>query len=147
MSEKRFLPIILLLVSIFWLFTVFYGINTTFNFGYDEGVYLQTAYQHAKGQKLYQELFLSQPPLLVELLSLVIKITGNGIVIPRLVPIFFSAAVLSTMCLIANELFGRKTGAIASILLCINFYFIKWTKVLNANIPSLTFALLAIFAA
>jgi len=130
-----------------WTFLFFYGIKTIFTFGYDEGVYLQTAFQHAAGQKLYAELFLSQPPFFVELLSLLIKMFGNNQVVARLIILPFGILIFIFTFLIAKELFDKKTALISVALLAGTFFFSKWSKELNADIPSLSFSISAIFYA
>jgi len=136
-----------ILALFLWVFLFFYGIKTCFSFGYDEGVYLQTAFQHSKGQKLYSELFLSQPPLLIELLSLLIRVFGNNQVIARSIIFLFGLLTFIFTFLISKELFNRKTAFISVALLATSFFFTKWAKELNADIPSLTLSLGAVLYA
>jgi len=144
-SSRRFYFFFAFISLIFWFFATLYGIRKSFAFGYDEGVYLQTALQHASGQSLYKTLFLSQPPLLIEILSLVIRVFGPNVALTRSVNIFFGTITLVSIFLISRELFDLKTALLTLIFLGVNFHFIKWTKELSADIPSLAFALFAIY--
>ncbi|WP_445870124.1 ArnT family glycosyltransferase [Candidatus Jordarchaeum sp.] len=145
-SSRKFYFFFAIISLAFWAFATFYGIRKSFAFGYDEGVYLQTASQHANGQNLYKPLFLSQPPLLVEILSIVIRMFGPNVTVTRSVNIFFGIIILVSVFFISKELFNLNTALLALIFLGVNFHFIKWTKELSTNIPSLAFALLTIYA-
>jgi uncharacterized membrane protein len=94
---------------------------------------------------LYKTLFLSQPPLLVEILSLLIRIFGPDIAPMRSLNIFFGILTLFSVFFISRELFDLHTAILTLIFLGINFHFIKWTKELSADVPSLAFALFAIY--
>ena len=59
----------------------------------------------------------------------------------------FGLFTIGSTFLIAKELFSKNSAFLSVIIVGINFYFIKWTKELNADIPSLAFALLSIYAA
>jgi hypothetical protein len=130
-----------------YIFFSLYGFNRTFSLGYDAGVYTQTAFQHAHGQRLYSELFVSQPPLLIETLSVVIRIFGINVAATRVVPVVFGLIALFGSFLISRELFGRSAAYLTVIFLGITFYFIRWTFEIGSDLPSLSFSLLALYFA
>jgi hypothetical protein len=130
-----------------YIFFSLYGFNRAFSIGYDPGVYTQTAFQHAHGQRLYKELFVSQPPLLIETLSVVIKVFGVNVAATRVIPVIFGLISLFAAFLISKELFGRRAAYLTVIFLGITCYFIRWTFTIGSDLPSLSFSLLALYSA
>ena len=128
-----------------YIFFSLYGINKAFFLGYDAGVYTQTAFQHVYGQRLYSELFVSQPPLLIEALSVIIQIFGNNVAATRVLPVFFGLIAITASFLISDELFGKRAAYLTGIFLGITFYFIRWTFEIGADLPSLAFSLLTLY--
>ena len=137
---------ILIVFFILWCFFEFYLAAKAFSLDYDEGVYLQTALQHARGQSLYRELFLSQPPLLVESLTVLIKLFSNNVFIARTFIITFGFLAIITTFLIARELFNKDVAFLACILSGINFYLFYTSSVVQSDMPSLALALFVIYS-
>ncbi len=144
---NKHIIIILIATCVYLLFFEIIGIKSTFSFDYDEGVYYQTALQHAHGQRLYSALFLSQPPLLIELLSLLINLFGNSVVLMRSVSITFGLLIVLGTFFVANELFDRSSALLSLIILGLNYYFMRWMREHPTIIPSVALALCTIYAA
>ena len=135
-KSNRILYLILILFIFFiiiWLFFEYYVSENSFSFDYDEGVYLQTAFQHARGQALYKDLFLSQPPLLVEALSLLIKIFGNNVTIARSFIIITGFFTLVCTYLIAKELFNYRIAIFAFIIAGVNCFLFQESRLVHSN--------------
>jgi predicted membrane-bound mannosyltransferase len=139
--------VILIIFFILWFFFEILSAGKVFILDYDEGVYLQTALQHAGGQTLYSELFLSQPPLVAEALSLVVRIFGNSVLASRALIILFGFSTVLATYFIAKNLFSENCALIALVLSGINFYLFYESRVAHANMPSLALALFSILGA
>jgi 4-amino-4-deoxy-L-arabinose transferase-like glycosyltransferase len=97
-----------------WFGFALLGAARAFSLEWDEGVFLQISLQHSRGQALYTDLFLTQPPLMVEMLSLVIRVFGNSVFACRFVMILFGLAANLITYLIARDLFGRPSSHASS---------------------------------
>ena len=146
-SVGRICILVLVVLGTAWFALQAWGAVQAYSLDFDEGVYLQTALQHARGQQLYSELFLSQPPLLFELWSLLIRLFGNQVFPARFTSILFGFAVILITLHLARSLFDRKTALLACLLTAINWYLFHEAKVVHTNMPSLALALLALYAA
>ena len=111
----------------------------------DEGVFLQTALQHARGDSLYDELFLSQPPLLIQSLSLIINLFGASALAARLLIIAFSLLMILGINLLTADLFGRVAGLVSTLLSLVCFPLFKYANLVLPNVPSVACGLFAIY--
>ncbi len=139
--------IILIVFFTIWFAFESYGAFRAFSLEWDEGVFLQISLQHARGQALYTDLFLTQPPLLVEMLSLLVKVFGNSVFAARSSIIIFGFFTNVATYLIARELFNERVALVACLLAGINFYLFQQSKVVQTDMPSLTLSLFAIYGA
>lgn len=115
-----------------------------FSYGYDEGVYAQSAWLLQSGHGLFSEIFSSQPPLFVSSLAAVFALTGPSMPIARLLVVLFSLLSLGGVGVVAWRGAGRAAGALAIALLAINPNFILYSRVSEADIPSVSLAATAI---
>jgi 4-amino-4-deoxy-L-arabinose transferase-like glycosyltransferase len=131
-------------------FIIWFGLQIflaarVFSLDYDEGVYLLTALMHKNGLSLYKDLFVTQPPLTIELLTVLVKLFGNSVLIPRLSIIVSGFLTIMASFLIARDLFDRNT-AILTILLCgINYSLFNASSVVQTDMQSLTLSLFSMY--
>ena len=85
------------------------------------------------------------PPLLIEALSLLMKIFGNNITIARSFIIITGFFTLVFTYLIVKELFNYRTAFFSFIIAGINVYLFPESKLVHSNMPSLVFVLFTIY--
>ncbi|HET7265486.1 MAG TPA: glycosyltransferase family 39 protein [bacterium] len=78
-------------------------------YDYDEGVYAETAAVSA-GYRLYQTVFLSQPPLLIEVLRRAFDLFGRSLETARGVVVAFSALWLAALAAAAARAGGHRAA-------------------------------------
>lgn len=113
---------------------------------YDEGNYLSSARVAMHGHALFTSVFSSQPPAFLEILTLAFWLFGDTIIVGRGVVIFFALVSLGATAWIAWRIAGPIAGPIAMLSLGLSFIFFRQARVVQAGIPAIAFALLAVGA-
>ncbi len=80
---------------------------------YDEGVYAATAAAAADGARLYQDAFLSQPPLLVATLAHAYRALGPSLAVARGIVVLFSTLWLAAVFAILARTGRARAGTLA----------------------------------
>lgn len=111
---------------------------------YDEGVYWQSLRALAQGQPLFTSVFSSQPPLFLLALYPFYLLFGQTIVAARLAVAFYSFAGLGAIYVAGRAIGGRWVGIIALGLLATDPLYLAESYTLQAEAPSLAFALAAV---
>src|SRR5262245_34545729 len=106
-----------------------------FAYGYDEGVYLQTAWAVQRGHALYAETFSAQPPLLPTLLAGLFHLTGPSVEAARMLVAGLSAAALVGVALLAGRGGGWAAGVGAIALLALSPGFLLGARSVSPEIP------------
>jgi 4-amino-4-deoxy-L-arabinose transferase-like glycosyltransferase len=115
-----------------------------FAYGYDEGVYLQTAWAVQRGHALYAETFSAQPPLLPTLLAGLFQLTGPSVEAARALVAGLSAAALVGVALLAGRGGGWVAGVGAMALLALSPGFLLGARTVSPEVPALALATLAV---
>ena len=108
-------------------------------------MYLQTAIQHARGDSLYDELFLSQPPLLIQALAPLLALFGASALAARAFVIASTLLLILGIRLTTTGLFGRAAGRVSVLLSLVCFPLFKYANLALPNIPSVACGLFAIY--
>jgi len=110
----------------------------------DEGVYWQSLRAMAAGQPLFTAVFSSQPPFFLLSLYPFYLLLGQTLVAARLTVALYSLVGLGAIYYAGRALGGRWAGPVACALLAIDPLYLTESHTLQAEAPSLAFALLAV---
>jgi hypothetical protein len=115
---------------------------------YDEGVYWQSLRAMSLGHPLFTSIFSSQPPFFLLSLSPIYSFfalfLGQTLVAARLGIVLYSLIGLAAMYLAARSLGGRAVGLLALALLVADPFYLKESYTLQAEVPALAWALVAL---
>lgn len=122
---------------------------STFERDYDEGVYLAEAHLVYAGQELYSEVKSASPPLFIWGLAATFTLAGGPSVIAARVAILLLAAVglcATAACgwLLAPDGRRKIAALVAALLLLLFPRWLLYGQMAMADIPSLTFTLVAV---
>lgn len=119
------------------------GSSIPLRYDYDEGVYAQTALQ-APRARLYRELFLSQPPLVILALELAYRVAGPTLAAARGTIVVFSSAWL--VALVASLAAGGRprSGLVAAGALATSAPFLVGAHTVQMEVPSEAFGAAAV---
>jgi 4-amino-4-deoxy-L-arabinose transferase-like glycosyltransferase len=115
-----------------------------FSTEYDEGVYWQSLRAMAEGHPLYSSVFGSQPPGFLLGVSPGYLLLGQSIVAGRITIALYALVGIVAVYAIGRALDGRWIGVLAAGLLALNPRYLQEATTLQAEIPSLTLALVGI---
>jgi len=115
-----------------------------FSTEYDEGVYWQSLRALADGHALFSSVFSSQPPFFLLSLFPLYLLFGQTLAAARLAIVIFSLAGIVAIYFAGAAISGRWAGLAASLLLALDPLYITGSITLQAEIPSLTWALAAV---
>ncbi|HEY2774136.1 MAG TPA: glycosyltransferase family 39 protein [Candidatus Binatia bacterium] len=111
---------------------------------YDEGVYLLSARALLTGHALFTQVFSSQPPAFLETLAQAMRMAGDSLWNARVLSITFAVAALAAIADIGRRIGGAAAGPVAACALALSFTFVDLGHIVQAETPSLAFALLSI---
>ena len=123
-----------------------------FGLNNDEGAYLMWARLVSEGYALYNQTYTNAPPLFIEMLALVFKLFGFGVVSPsvsgivlgRLVVLAHFAALAVMLSYISHRIVGW-TGAYASLLIAAVLPpMFSFSRQVMLELPAMTFAVAAV---
>ncbi len=117
-----------------------------FAWDWDEAVYAMTARLVAQGNALYRDVFSNVVPLFINSLNLAFALAGDTIQVGRAVIVLYSAVGLLAVGLIARELSGWLAALGAVIFLALAPHFYMLSRVIVADIPSMSLGVLALVA-
>ncbi|HZC77723.1 MAG TPA: glycosyltransferase family 39 protein, partial [Ktedonobacterales bacterium] len=115
-----------------------------FSTEYDEGVYWQSLRALADGHALFSSIFSSQPPFFLLSLYPLYVLFGQTLAAARLAIVIFSLAGIVAIYFAGAAIGGRWAGLAASLLLALDPLYTTGSITLQAEVPSLTWALAAV---
>jgi 4-amino-4-deoxy-L-arabinose transferase-like glycosyltransferase len=115
-----------------------------FSTEYDEGVYWQSLRAMARGHALYSSIFSSQPPFFLLGVYPGYLLLGQSLLAARAVIAVYALTGIVAIYVIGWALGGRWVGVAAAGLLAVNPRYLQEATTLQAEIPSLTLALVGI---
>lgn len=116
-----------------------------FSYDYDEGVYSMSARMILGGNLPFTQVFSSQPPHFILFLAAFLKMFGMSIAYARLFIVFTSIIGIIGAYLIARDIGGYKAGFASSLMLSISPYFLRQSRSVQSEIPSIGFCLIGIW--
>jgi len=113
----------------------------------DEGVYWQTLRAMSRGDALYRDVFLSQPPFFMTGLHFFYALGGETLWAARLGVAIFSLAGIIGAFLLGRSLAGWRGATLAVALAALDPIYLAASQSLQAEAPQLGLSLLAVGAA
>jgi hypothetical protein len=110
---------------------------------YDEGVYLLSARALASGERLFTEVFSSQPPAFLESLALVIRITGDRLESAQAFSLCWALVAVAAVADLARRIAGPLAAPLAATALVAGATFTDLAHMVQAETPALALALVA----
>ncbi|MEM2739647.1 MAG: glycosyltransferase family 39 protein [Candidatus Bathyarchaeia archaeon] len=126
-----------------YIYTRLYNLGVRYSYDYDEGVYLQTARQMLNGYKLYEQVFLSQPPILIYLVAASMKFLGEDLYAGRLPIALTSILTGVSLYLAARRICNPTAGIVGLAILTIDRVFLQYSRAVEGEVPCIAFAMLA----
>jgi 4-amino-4-deoxy-L-arabinose transferase-like glycosyltransferase len=124
-------------------YTRLYNIGARYSYDYDEGVYLQTAKQMLNGYKLYECIFLSQPPILIYLVATSMSFLGADLYAGRLPIALTSILAGVALYLAARRLCNPIAGIVGLAILTVDRVFLRYSRAVEGEVPCIAFAMIA----
>jgi len=116
-----------------------------FSYDYDEGVYTESARMIVRGYLPNIHVFSSQPPHFILLIAAFLRLFGMKIMIARLFIVITSLIGIISVYLIAKSIEDYKAGFIGAFILSISPYFLRQSRSVQSEVPSISFALLGVW--
>src|SRR5580704_4597594 len=120
------------------------GLDEPFAQDWDEGVYLSSARNALEGHPFYTSIFNAQAPAFLQILTFAFRIFEDSVVIGRALIVFFSLVYMSAVGWIAWRVAFPYAAPIAILLQGLSIVFYRQSTIVEAEIVSLSFALLAV---
>ena len=144
--KRIYLALELFLTSIIlciYSYTRLYNLGVRYSYDYDEGVYLQTAKQMLNGYKLYERIFLSQPPILIYLVAASMSFLGENLYAGRLPIALTSILTGVALYLAARRSCNPIAGMVGLAILTVDRVFLHYSRAVEGEVPCIAFAMLA----
>jgi len=116
-----------------------------FSYDYDEGVYTESARMIVRGYLPNIHVFSSQPPFFILLIAAFLRLFGMNIVIARLFIVITSLIGIISVHLIAKSIEDSKAGLVGAFILSISPYFLRQSRSVQSEVPSISFVLLGVW--
>lgn len=131
-----------LVLPVIWLaaMVLFYPFRFVFEFDIDEGVHLIEALMQARGQALYDDVFIDHPPLLPYGLSWLVRWFGNSVTIGRVSILLISTALMTSSAFLLKEAWGTAHSVAASFLLAVLPYYSQLSVSVMTGLPAIALA-------
>ena len=117
------------------------------SFDYDEGVYWQSLESLRHGHRLFAEVFSSQPPFFLAVLTPIYTILGGGIVAGRLPVMVGSLVALVAVFFIGNAVAGPGTGLWAMAVMAFDPLYLDLSDRLQADLPCVVIGVVGVAVA
>lgn len=137
---------LLVALSFFVIILASVHFKEAFEYNTDEGLYLMRSFLLLKGHVLYKQVWLDQPPVLVLLLSWLLKFLGPSVYICRILILVFSALLIWAVYQIISKMQDLFSAVLAVLLIIFSSSYVLWSVSVMAVIPPVSFAVLAIYA-
>lgn len=142
-SERLILLICGLLLLAFGL-VWFLNAGKPYELDYDEGVYLTSAQMVMRGHQPFTSVFSSQPPAFLDILIVAFHLFGSSVAVGRGVSIFFALLSLGSAASIGWRVAGPSAAPLTIVAQGLSLVFFLDAQTVQAEMPALAFALLAI---
>jgi len=142
---SHWLPLLICGLLLF-AFGLVWSINAgkQYELDYDEGVYLTSAQMVMRGYKPFVSVFSSQPPAFLNILIGGFHLFGSSVAVGRCVTIFFALVSLGSAASVGWRLAGPIAGPVTIIAQGLPLIFFLEAQTVQAEMPALALALLAI---
>jgi len=140
LSAPSRVVILILIVAAALRFAALPGPSTE----YDEGVYWQSLRAMAAGHALFSSVFSSQPPFFLLSIYPFYALLGQSIFAARLGVAIYSLVGVVAMYIAGRAIAGGWGGVIACGLLAVDPLYLQESHTLQAEAPSLAFAIVAV---
>lgn len=136
--------ICLIVVHTVWQMTQVASVPIPARYDYDEGVYAATADAYAHGGRLYREVFVSQPPVLILTLRGMFALLGASLAAARSTIVLSSAVWLLALLAILGARGASWGGLLAVCLLLGRAAFLIKAHTVEMEVPSEALACVAV---
>lgn len=116
-----------------------------FSGNYDEGAHLMEAWLLSQGYDLYKEIFLPLPPLLVQPLAWLFRLTGPSSIAARLLEIAYAVLGLIAIAGLGRELWSETAGLLAAVVLSISPLYFRLSRFSLGNVPATVLGILSLY--
>ena len=140
LSAPSRVVILILIVAAALRFAALPGVSKE----YDEGVYWQSLRAMAQGHALFSSVFSSQPPFFLLSLYPFYALLGQSLFAARVGIAVYSLVGLVAMYIAGRAIAGGWGGVIACGLLAVDPLYLRESHTLQAEAPSLAFAIVAV---
>ncbi len=122
-----------------------YRLGAVYAHDWDEGVYLGSARLMLEGEAQYRQVFSSQPPLFLDILTLGLRLFGDTVVAGR--GLMVASALLTLVCAgsIAWRLFCPAAGVLTILAMALSSDFLHQARTCQAEILALGFGMAALW--
>ena len=114
------------------------------DYDWDEGVYWQALEALRAGHRLFAEVYSSQPAFFLSGLQLPYRLLGGGIVAARLPVMALSLVGMVAAYFIGRSWGGPWAGVLAALLLAFDPLYLRLSDVVEADLPSAVWGLVAV---
>ncbi|MDY7015989.1 MAG: glycosyltransferase family 39 protein, partial [Cyanobacteriota bacterium] len=135
-----FIPILFFVGTLLWM-----PVRTNFIFDTDEGQELIKALLYSQGFSLYTPIWSDQPPLLTIFLVRWFEGFGQSVFSARLLVLCLSSLLVLCFFQTLKLNLGQLPASIGTLFLCLSGNFLRLSVSVMIGLPSLAFAMLAIY--
>jgi hypothetical protein len=114
-----------------------------FEFDFDEGINLIQAMMTLKGFELYSEVWSSQPPVFIAILTLWFRLLGMKVIAGRILVLGFSTLLLITAMRYLQKFWGIPHAILGMIAIVTLPFYTTLSVSVMIGLPSIAFALLS----
>jgi 4-amino-4-deoxy-L-arabinose transferase-like glycosyltransferase len=112
--------------------------------GTDEGIYWQTLRAMSRGERLYEPVFGSQPPMAQGAILPGYWLFGSSIWSARFSGVLLSLVGMVAAYVIGQRLGGRLGGLALMLIAAVEPYYLSQSRILQAEVPSIAFTFVAV---
>ena len=135
------LPLLFVVVII-----MFYPFRYVFEFDTDEGIQLIKGLLHARGYRLYTDIYNDQPPIFTLVLSLVFQILRSNVTAARLIVLAFSSLLLISSLAYLSIFWGQPHAIFGFLFLILLPFFIRLSVSVMIGLPAISLAVTSFLA-
>lgn len=128
------------------LIVLFYPFRYVFEFDTDEGIQLIKGFLHARGYRLYTDIFNDQPPIFTLVLSSVFQTLRSNVTVARLVVLAFSSLLLVSSLAYLSIFWGQPHAIFGFLILIILPFFIRLSVSVMIGLPAISLAVTSFLA-
>jgi hypothetical protein len=132
-----------IVVPIFFIAIMFllHPFRETFQFDTDEGLNLIKAVLVLEGHQSTRDIQTDQPPLMINILAFIFRLTGQSVNVSRMVILLFSALLLGAAGMASQIAWDRTTSILVYLILILIPNFLKFSVSVMIGQPSIALAM------